>query len=240
MNSNLGYADIFKAVGDDTKVALIPTPDELETAYSAGRECEGGKLVNGRLVDLEYSSAALRHKPTIFRPDSLGPPFVVEPFFQDARLADLIWLGTDGEWGWSRGVGDCLGEDALGKCWTESDPLPAWESPHDFLDEGRTGICLLKKSARQLLRRAAFVRLPSWVLAEEIGDEIFPLDSWRVSGPRDDLYAEFVAEKALRPMRRRAAWIPRTIDEMPAARAGWKPNRRGFDGPWWPPLVRAA
>jgi hypothetical protein len=36
--TNLGYADIFKLCGDDASAALIPTTQQLEAAFAAGKE----------------------------------------------------------------------------------------------------------------------------------------------------------------------------------------------------------
>ena len=240
VHSNGGYAELYEANNDKTD--LIPTIEEIESAFADAIEIDGERLVKGELVDLDYSSSHLRWKSTIFRPAPAGVPFVVEPW-RDASggVADLIWCGPEGAWGWSRGVADCLGSEALGGTNTESEPLQIWDTPHDWLDEGRVGFCILRPSARALIPQSAHIRLASWDAIDDWDFVRFPFDDRQMQGPQcADAYAAWVAEKALAS----AGWrieplfyVPRTIDEMPASTKPRTEKPQHWTGPWWPGVL---
>jgi hypothetical protein len=114
--NSLGYADIVKAVGDDTKVSLIPTTEELEACYSAGKERGGAtRLVRGVIEDLDLDTsfaiyvsnneshpnselvremfADLNHESRIFRPTADGYWYHADPYYENWRMTDLIVSG---------------------------------------------------------------------------------------------------------------------------------------------------
>jgi hypothetical protein len=195
VNSNLGYAEL---VGDETKIALIPTPDEVAASYGAAIEIDGAKLVKGRLQALDCSPADLRHKARILKPDA-DFFYMVEPFRDEAgHVVDLVWIGggfdAAGEcvetasicdWGWSRGVADILNAEALAKPSSEDSPLLVFQSIGAWLDADRAGACVLKPSARKRLSVASHVRLSDWSEAADIVAECFPDNPGAVSGPQD-------------------------------------------------------
>jgi hypothetical protein len=111
--SNCSYAEIFKAIGDETQIALIPNPDTLEASYCAGKDCESStRLVRGVIEDLDLDTAFavyvsnneshpdselvreifadLNHQSQIFRPTADGHSYHADPYYENGRMTDLI------------------------------------------------------------------------------------------------------------------------------------------------------
>lgn len=241
-------------------LARIATIDELETAYASAVDRDGsGAFIRGVLHVIDYAGGDLRHKARIFRPDNDGLRYYVEPVFGARngreRLIDLIWSGggyddggecreteSFGFWGFSTGYGAVLGGDNLDKRFTESEPLHVYETPEAWREAEREGVVILKLSARALLRRAAFVELPTWGDVTDIVGEHFRLDPHRVAGPQDaDAFAAWTTEMSLRRVSR-AARLARpqlTIADMPEHKVGQENTRpRHWAGPWFPGVVQ--
>ncbi|MGD0184023.1 MAG: hypothetical protein ABSC25_02105 [Roseiarcus sp.] len=238
MTLNGGYADIFKACGDEAKIALIPTTEELEAAYNGGRECEGAtRLVRGRLRDIYCSSADLLWKSIAFRPDAAGLLYFADPFYDgDGRIVDLVVTGgghdDDGEgvetasvadWFWSTGIADALGKENLGKITSADSPLLAYfGGPEAWREDDWQGVAVLKPSAKRLLTRAAFVRLDHWDYVSDFAEEFFPENMGAVSGPDDaEAYAGCLERRAIAEIQRtkpRPFWLASPLEWMEARR----------------------
>jgi hypothetical protein len=220
------YADLFLENGDEAKVALIPTPSELEASYASGRECEGAtKLVRGRLRALDCSSADLLWKSIAFRPDAGGLWYFADPFYQDGRLQDLIVTGhgfddaglcveteSAGHWFFSTGIADALGKANLRRPTTEAAPLLAYfDGVEAWREDGWRGVAILKNSAKSLLTQAAFVRLNHWDHVSGFAEEFFPENIGAVSGPDDPAaYAGCLERRAIAEIQRtkpRPLWL---------------------------------
>ena len=226
MDTNkLGYADLLRhAAYEGVNVAhgieplyseaeiaeyalKFATPSELKAAYDAAPERDGlSALIRGVLFGVEYSSADLLHKSVSFRPDANGDTELwCEPWFgADGEMHDLVWLDyPNNEWGFSTGVSDLLGRDQLtSKVYSQSDPLAVTDCPLVWADEGRKGVCLIRKSDRDELRKAAVIQCDTFELAELIAGDHFPDDSERVLCPNDPyslvLHLQEIASAAMR------------------------------------------
>jgi len=135
-----------------------------------------GSLGQGHIPLRRLCRRDFWHKAKAFRPKANGEELVwVEPAFDEAgELNDLIWHNSECEWGFSTGRAHMLGAEQLkARVYTSENPLLVTDNPICWLDDGKPGLCLLRKCARSELRQAAFIRCDSFDLVEVIAAEIF-------------------------------------------------------------------
>lgn len=204
-NPDLGIAPLYSPEEIAENLAKFPSPSELKAAYDSATERDGPAVrLRGFLWNVEFSSGDLLNKSLAFRPAIDGDRALwCEPAFDDAGdIVDLVWLDFEAnEYGFSTGLADMLGKEQLSSAYTVESPLAVTDCPLVW-SEHLDGVCILRKSARDALRKAAFVQADSFDLAEEIAIENFEGEPGRVLCPDDPyglvLHLQEIAVESMR------------------------------------------
>ena len=80
-----------------------------------------------------------------------GPLHVLSPVYVGGEIIDIVAWRSDapGNWAWRTGLGWALGADLLAPRW-DSDPMPIYATPLEWLSHAGEGMCILDWESSEL------------------------------------------------------------------------------------------
>jgi hypothetical protein len=250
-----GYADLYaqenQLFADNPFIFVPPDAGQMQAAVKSAIDAGDGVVrMRGFLQQAHFASSELRDKGEVFCPDPSGEEYLVQPVVQDAEIIDLIWATLDlARWGFTTGRGAVLGADTLSQIHTAElplhvydNPIPYWEHLEDEEMAGHAAICILKSTARALLRAVGHVRVTHWDEVEGLAEEFFEgrpecvsacqdQDAFDASVKRAALWERFDdMEAPMPPETQRLTWAHAKAAIKSQRQINGKTGRDGFEG----------